>query len=260
MSPLWVSIQNSWPGEEPVLYYVLPRNINVIKKKKRTSKTLSGCKLPLMFPFMFNDADIYEEEEAAAVALIAIIAFISILGAREARNDQRRRHRRYLRRGELLPNPHVNTPDRGRGGGDDSGEDDGSMPTKKAAGAANSRKPIAPAGGASRTRPKATTKGSASDDGLSVYDDDDDDDDGDGDDDEPPPAKKRATPATSKKATQPFKMSESGSDVEMANDPSAPLSKKTPATSDGEDSEDDLIRAAPAKGKGKGTQAGKRKS
>jgi len=45
---------------------------------------------------------------------------------------------------------------RGRGGGDDSGDDDFFMPTKKAAAAAaKARKPIAPAGAASRARPKA---------------------------------------------------------------------------------------------------------
>ncbi|KAH9025047.1 hypothetical protein EDB85DRAFT_1985355 [Lactarius pseudohatsudake] len=75
----------------------------------------------------------------------------------------------------------------------------------------------------------STTEASTSDDGLSLDDDDD----------EPPPGEKRAAPVTTKKTTQPFEMI---------------------VKSDDEDSGDDLIRAAPAKGKSKAVQAGKRKS
>ncbi|KAH9021892.1 hypothetical protein EDB85DRAFT_2152082 [Lactarius pseudohatsudake] len=97
------------------------------------------------------------------------------------------------------------------------------------------------------------TKASTSDDGFSLRD---------GDDDEPPPGEKRDAPVTTKKATQPFEMSESGSDVEIKNDP-LPLLKSAPAPavkSENEDLGDDLIRAVLAKGKGKAVQAGKRKS
>ncbi|KAH8981970.1 DNA topoisomerase [Lactarius akahatsu] len=80
----------------------------------------------------------------------------------------------------------------GKRGRDGSDNDDDFMPTKKAA-AAKARKPIAPAAGASRARPKAAIKASASDDWLGP--DDDDDDDG------PPPAKKQAAPPATKKAT-----------------------------------------------------------
>ncbi|KAH9037042.1 DNA topoisomerase [Lactarius hengduanensis] len=144
----------------------------------------------------------------------------------------------------------------GKRGRDGSDNDDDFMPTKKAA-AAKARKPIAPAAGASRARPKAAIKASASDDGLGL--DDDDDDDG------PPPGKKRAAPPATKKATQAIKKSESGSDVEMADDPPPPppLPKKAqarPMKSEDEGSGDDLIRAAPAKGKGKAAQVAKRKA
>ncbi|KAH9065029.1 DNA topoisomerase II [Lactarius vividus] len=142
----------------------------------------------------------------------------------------------------------------GKRGRDDSDNDDDFMPTKKAA-AAKARKPIAPAAGTSRARPKATTtKASASDDWLGP--DDDDDDDG------PPPAKKRAALPATKKATQTIKKSESGSDVEMADDLPAPAppKKAPPVKSDDGDSGDDLIRAAAAKGKGKAAQVVKRKS
>ncbi|KAH9053713.1 hypothetical protein EDB87DRAFT_1690025 [Lactarius vividus] len=90
----------------------------------------------------------------------------------------------------------------------------------------------------------STTEASASDDEFSLDDDDDDD--------EPPSAERRAVPATTKKAT--FETSESSPDVDIANDPAV--------QSDDEDSEDDLVRAAPAKGKGKAVQAqaGKRRS
>ncbi|KAH9171766.1 hypothetical protein EDB89DRAFT_2243310 [Lactarius sanguifluus] len=157
---------------------------------------------------------------AATLCVFAsCIAFASILEAREARNEQRRRCRRTLCRGELHPNPRAGTPrqrlwasqeDCGRRGDDDSGEEDDST---------------------------STTEASTSDDGFSLHDDDDDDE-------EPPPGEKRAAPVTTKKATQPFEMS----------DPAPPVK------SDNEDSGDDLIRAAPAKGKGKGVQADKRKS
>ena len=79
-------------------------------------------------------------------------------------------------------------------------------------------------------------------------------------DNEPPLAKKQAVLATT---TQPFKVSISGSDVEMVTNPLLPLPKKIPAPalkSDDEDSEDDLTWPALAKGKHKATQARKRKS
>ncbi|KAH8982001.1 hypothetical protein EDB86DRAFT_3086592 [Lactarius hatsudake] len=112
----------------------------------------------------------------------------------------------------------------GRRGEDDSGEEDNSM----------------------------STKASTSDDGLSLDDDDD----------EPPPGEKRAAPVTTKKTTQPFEMSKSSSDVEMANDPLLLLKNApTPAVKSGdEDSGNVLIRSAPAKGRSKAVLAGKRKS
>ncbi|KAH9019391.1 hypothetical protein EDB85DRAFT_2008243 [Lactarius pseudohatsudake] len=86
----------------------------------------------------------------------------------------------------------------------------------------------------------STTEASTSNDEFSPDDDDED---------EPPPAE-RAAQAITKKAT--FETSESSSDVDIANDPAV--------NSDDEDSGDELVRAAPAKGKGKAVQAGKRKS
>ncbi|KAH9163231.1 hypothetical protein EDB89DRAFT_1912777 [Lactarius sanguifluus] len=178
-------------------------------------------------PLMFYNADIYREEEEAAAAAAAL-CFIAILEARDARNERRRRRRRALRRGEPHPNPHGRTPrqmlresQEDRGSGDDSDEEDDSVST--------------------------TDEASTSDDEFSL---DDDDDDGDDDDDQPPPAERRAAPATTKKAT--FETSESSSDIDIANDPAV--------NGDDEDSEDDLVRAVPAKGKGKAVQAGKRKS
>jgi hypothetical protein len=122
-----------------------------------------------------------------------------------------------------------------------------------------SARPIAPAGGASRARPKAK----ASDDEMSLLDGDDDEEEA-----RPrPPPKKRATPAP---ATKPPRKAKFGSDVEMAEEdrhsrPSQP--KKTSAAkarkeSDDEDSGDDLVPCALEKGKGKATatQASKRKS
>ncbi|KAH9025017.1 hypothetical protein EDB85DRAFT_2179795 [Lactarius pseudohatsudake] len=193
--------------------------------------------LPLMLPFIFNSADIYEEEEeeedeeeeeeVAAVAAVAAalciitscVAFASILEARDARNEQRRRR--------VAPKSscwHTTAKAPGKPGrlrtpgDDDSGEEDDSM---------------------------SITEASTSDDGFSLRDGDDDD--------EPPPGEKRDAPVTTKKATQPFEMSESGSDVEIKNDP-LPLLKSAPAPavkSENEDLGDDLIRAALAKGKGK---------
>ncbi|KAI0297539.1 type II DNA topoisomerase [Multifurca ochricompacta] len=128
-----------------------------------------------------------------------------------------------------------------RGGGDDSGDDDDFMPTKKAA-AAKARKPVVPATGTSRARPKAKR----SDDEMSF------------DDEPPPPIKKRAAPE--KKA--PFKI-EPSSDMEMADDPLPPKEDAPPMkvkSDDDEDSGDNLIREALAKGKGKATQARKRRS
>jgi hypothetical protein len=61
---------------------------------------------------MFNNndlfEDIYEDEDAAALALFTVTS--SILTAREARNERRQPHRLYLCRAELLPNPRIGTP------------------------------------------------------------------------------------------------------------------------------------------------------
>ncbi|KAH8989799.1 hypothetical protein EDB86DRAFT_3080803 [Lactarius hatsudake] len=175
---------------------------------------------------MFYNADIYREEKEAAAAAAAL-CFIAILEARDARNERRRRRRRALRQGEPHANPRARIPrqmlresQEDREGDDAEDEEDDSVYTEAS---------------------------STSDDGFSH---DDDDDDGDDDDDDEPPAERRAAPATTKKAT--FETSESGSDVDIANDPAV--------NGDDEDSEDDLVRAAPAKGKGKVVQAGKRKS
>ncbi|KAI0264983.1 DNA topoisomerase [Gloeopeniophorella convolvens] len=131
-----------------------------------------------------------------------------------------------------------------RGGGGDSDADDDFMPTKKAA-AAKARKPIAPVGGASRA-----VKGEA----KATSDDEMDFDD---DSPPPPPPKKRAAPA---KKTPP--KVEPDSDIEMVEDASAvpPPKKAVPVKSDDDDSADDLVRAALAKGKGKAAQSSKRKS
>jgi DNA topoisomerase-2 len=75
------------------------------------------------------------------------------------------------------------------------------------------------------------------------------------DDDPPPPPKKRAAPA--KKA--PLK-TEFRSDAEMTDDPPPPLKAPAVKSEDDQDSGDDLVRAALAKGKGKATEASKRKS
>ncbi len=128
------------------------------------------------------------------------------------------------------------------------------MPTKKAATAAKARgKPIVPVGGASRSRPK--TKGSnEDDDGLSL------------DDERPPPPKKRTTAAAAAPAAKKRRPKiESGSDIEMADDPQPPPKQKkaTPTIKDADsDSADNLVRAVLEKGKGKAGQAqsSKRKS
>ncbi|KAH8981997.1 hypothetical protein EDB86DRAFT_387101 [Lactarius hatsudake] len=170
----------------------------------------------------------YEEEDVAvAAAVLCVTACAYILGAHEERKERRRRRRRALRQGELHPNPRVGTPrqrlqesQEDRGGSDDSSEEDDST---------------------------STTETSTSDESFSLDDDD-----------EPPPAEKQA--ATTEKAMRPFEMGESSSDVKIANDPLR-LPKKASALavkSDDEDSGDDLIRAVPAKGKGKAVQAGKR--
>ncbi|KAI9452414.1 DNA topoisomerase [Lactarius psammicola] len=109
---------------------------------------------------------------------------------------------------------------RGRGAGDDSGDDDDFMPTKKAAAAKARKPPIAPAAGASRARPKAITKASASDDELGLDDDDDDE--------PPPPAKKRAAPATTKKAPQPLKKSDPDNDDDDSDAYIKPVKKTKP--------------------------------
>jgi hypothetical protein len=59
---------------------------------------------------MFNNTDIYEDEDDAVVAAFFLAVLASILSAREARNERRQPHRLYLRWGELLPNPRVGTP------------------------------------------------------------------------------------------------------------------------------------------------------
>jgi DNA topoisomerase-2 len=129
------------------------------------------------------------------------------------------------------------------------------MPTKKAAAAKARNKPgaVAPAGGASRARPKAKK-------GLDV----DDDDDLSLDDERPPPPKKRTIAAPAALAKKQPPKAESGSDIEMADDPLPPKQKKaSPTTKDlDSDSGDDLVRAALEKGKGKAAQAqsSKRKS
>ncbi|KAH8999766.1 hypothetical protein EDB92DRAFT_1812884 [Lactarius akahatsu] len=88
----------------------------------------------------------------------------------------------------------------------------------------------------------ATTR-TATDDKFSFNDDDD----------EPPPAEKhRRQPP--RNATRPFEISESSSDTEIVNDPLPALSLPyrrmlRPGPSCDEDSGDDLVRAAPAKGK-----------
>jgi DNA topoisomerase II len=136
----------------------------------------------------------------------------------------------------------------GVGGGGDSDGNDDFMPTKKAA-AAKARKPIAPASGTLRARPKVPKD--LSDDEMNL-------------DDEPPPPppKKRAAAAAPAKKAPP--KIESGSDLEMADDhdlPSPPPKKVAPAVkSDDQDSGDDLVRAALAKGKGKAAETSKRKS
>ncbi|KAH9963556.1 DNA topoisomerase [Russula dissimulans] len=147
----------------------------------------------------------------------------------------------------------------GKRGGDGDEDGDGDfMPTKKAA-AAKARKPIAPAGGASRARPKAAKAASASDDETLSLDDEP----------APAPSKKRPAPpptAPVKKPTPP--KAESGSDVEKSVDHRPPPPKKAPAAArkkanddDDEDSGDDLVRKALEKGKGKATTQGtKRKS
>ncbi|KAN0137257.1 hypothetical protein V8E53_004967 [Lactarius tabidus] len=61
---------------------------------------------------MFNNddlfEDIYEDEDAAALALFTVTSSIS--AAREARNVRRQSHRLSLCRAELLPNPRIGTP------------------------------------------------------------------------------------------------------------------------------------------------------
>jgi DNA topoisomerase-2 len=140
------------------------------------------------------------------------------------------------------------------GGGDLDGNDD-FMLTKKAT-AAKVRKPVAPAGGASRARPKPKES---------------DDEIGFGEDGEtlPPPTKKRAAPAApATKPPPPSHKAKSGSDIKMADDGLPPPRPKNASLStakdedEAEDSGDDLVRQALEKGKGKATatQTGKRKS
>ncbi|KAN0123255.1 DNA topoisomerase, type IIA-like domain containing protein [Russula decolorans] len=141
-------------------------------------------------------------------------------------------------------------------GGDSDGDDD-FMPTKKAAAAKARSKPIAPAGGASRARPKVKKESDDDEDEITL------------DDERPPPPKKRTVaPSTTTAPTakkRPPKI-ESDSDIDMSDDPQPPPPKQknaAPATKDADsDSGDNLVRAALEKGKGKAAQAkaSKRKS
>ncbi|KAH9066986.1 hypothetical protein EDB83DRAFT_2380249, partial [Lactarius deliciosus] len=173
-----------------------------------------------MMPFIFNSADTYEEEEEEEEELAAVAA-----AAAAAVFFNMCIVVTCVVFVSIQQRLRGSQEDCGRRGEDDSGEEDDSM---------------------------STTEASTSDDGMSLDDDDDDDD-------EPPPGDKRAAPVTTKKTTQPIEMSESSSDVEIANDP-LPLLKNalTPAVKS--DSGNDLIRAAPAKGRSKAVLAGKRKS
>ncbi|KAH8991598.1 hypothetical protein EDB86DRAFT_3079692 [Lactarius hatsudake] len=160
--------------------------------------------LPL--PLMFYNADIYREEKEAAAAAAAL-CFISILEARDARMSDADGAGALSAKESRTRILVLGYPGKC------------SEKARKTARATTRRTRRT-----TRCTPKAS---STSDDGFSH---DDDDDDGDDDDDDEPPAERRAAPATTKKAT--FETSESGSDVDIANDPAV--------NGDDEDSEDDL--------------------
>ncbi|KAI9451533.1 DNA topoisomerase [Russula earlei] len=115
-----------------------------------------------------------------------------------------------------------------RVGGADSNDDGDFMPTKKAA-AAKARKPIAPAGGASRARQKAVK--ASDDEEVSL------------DNERAPQTKKRAAPAATK-GQAPAPKAESGSDVDMADD-LPPLLQKEKAPADAKKGDDDWLCRRP---------------